>query len=84
MPMKKVAISLPEGVLETVDEMAARRGMSRSHVIATILSKLARAKHDRDITARIDALLDDETIRVEQKNAADEFLQMSRWPREKW
>ncbi len=84
MPMKKIAISLPEPVLETVDRLATRRGESRSHVIATILSKVARAKRDRDITAQIDALLADKSITAEQKLTADEFLRMSPWPREKW
>ena len=84
MPMKKVAISLPEPVLETVDQLAARRGESRSHVIATILSRVARAKRERDITARIDALFADETIVTEQKRTADEFLRVSSWPRETW
>ena len=84
MPMKKIAISLPEPVLETVDRLATRRGESRSHVIATILSRVARAKRDRDITAQIDALLADKSIAAEQKLTADEFLRMSPRPREKW
>ena len=84
MPMKKVAISLPEPVLETVDQLAARRGESRSRVIATILSRVARLKRDRDITARIDALFADKTIVAEQKRTADEFLRVSSWPKEKW
>ncbi len=84
MPMKKVAISLPEPVLATVDRLATRRGESRSHLIATILSRVARAKRDRDITAQIDALLADKSIAAEQKLTTDEFLRMSPWPREKW
>ena len=84
MPMRKIAISLPEPVLDTVDELAARRGESRSSVIATILSRLARVKRERDITARIDALLSDESIAAEQKRTADEFLRMSPWRKERW
>ncbi len=84
MPMKKVAISLPEPVLETVDRLATRRRESRSHLIATILSRVARAKRDRDITAQIDALLADKSITAEQKLTADQFLRISPWPREKW
>jgi len=80
--MKKVAISLPEPVLEAVDRLAARRGESRSHVIATILSRVAHVKRDRDMTAQIDALFADETIVVEQKRTADEFLRVSPWTRE--
>ena len=84
MPMKKVAISLPEPVLKTVDQLAARRGESRSRVIAAILSRVARVKRDRDITAEIDALFADETMVAEQKRTADEFLRMSPWTREEW
>ncbi|HEY5572734.1 MAG TPA: ribbon-helix-helix protein, CopG family [Anaerolineales bacterium] len=84
MPMRKIAISLPEPVLDTVDELASRRGESRSRVIATILSRLARVKRERDITARIDALLSDESIAAEQKRTTDEFLRMSPWRKERW
>ncbi len=84
MAMKKIAISLPEPVLKTVDELASRRHESRSRVISTILSRVARSKRDRDITARIDALLSDEKMAVEQKRTADDFLRGSPWPQEKW
>ncbi|MBI3796025.1 MAG: ribbon-helix-helix protein, CopG family [Deltaproteobacteria bacterium] len=77
MPMKKVAISLPEPVLKTVDQLAARRGESRSRVIATILSRVTQVKRDREIIAQINALFTDETIATEQKRTADKFLRMS-------
>jgi len=57
MAMKKIAISLPGAVLERVDKLAASRGESRSHLIATVLDRVSRVKHDHDITAQIDALL---------------------------
>jgi metal-responsive CopG/Arc/MetJ family transcriptional regulator len=82
--MKKIAISLPEPVLERVDQLAASRGESRSHLIATVLNRVARAKRDRDITAQIDALLADSKITAEQKTTADHFLRISPWPRGKW
>ena len=84
MTMKKIAISLPEPVLERVDKLAASRGESRSHLIATVLDRVARAKRDRDVTAEIDALLADGTIAAEQKGTANEFLRVSPWLREKW
>jgi metal-responsive CopG/Arc/MetJ family transcriptional regulator len=84
MAMKKIAISLPGPVLERVDRLAASRGESRSHLIATVLDRVARAKHDRDITAQIDALFTEDKIRAEQKATADEFLRMSSWPKRKW
>ena len=82
--MKKIAISLPEPVLERVDRLAASRGESRSQLIATVLDRVARAKRDRDITAEIDALLADGTIAAEQKATANEFLRMSPWLKGKW
>lgn len=84
MAMKKIAISLPELVLETVDRLAASRGESRSHLIATVLERVAQVKRDRDITAQIDALFTDPAIANEQKAAADEFLRISPWRRGKW
>ena len=35
MAMKKIALSLPQPVLEQVDRLAASPGESRSHLIAT-------------------------------------------------
>jgi metal-responsive CopG/Arc/MetJ family transcriptional regulator len=84
MAMKKIAISLPEPVLERVDKLAASRGESRSHLIATVLDRVTRAKRDRDVTARIDEILADGTLAAEQKATADEFLRMSPWPKGKW
>lgn len=84
MPMKKIAISLPIAVLETVDYLAEQRGESRSHVIATLLSRVARIKRDRDLTRQLDALFADDTVREEQKRTADRFLQLGTWTEEKW
>ena len=84
MAMKKIAISLPEPVLERVDRLAASRGESRSRLIATVLDRVGRAKRNRDITVQIDTLLADGTIAAEQKATANEFLRMSPWPRGKW
>jgi metal-responsive CopG/Arc/MetJ family transcriptional regulator len=84
MPVKKVAISLLEPVLEAVDELAARRGESRSHLITTILSRVARAKRDRDITKQINVLFADEEIAAEQKRTADELLRSSPWHDQTW
>lgn len=83
MPMKKVAISLPEPVLETVDRLAAEQGASRSRVISAILSRVARGKRDRDITAAVDALFADPRVAAEQKRTADRFLRVSPWTRTK-
>lgn len=79
MPMKKIAISVPEPVLKFVDQIARDRRESRSRVIATILSRLAQLKRDRDITAQIDVLFADGKIVADQKRTADNFLRVSSW-----
>lgn len=84
MPMRKIAISLPEPVLKTVDQLAAQRKESRSRVIATLLSRLTRAKRDRDIARQIDALFAEEEVIAEQKRTADEFLRIRQWTDENW
>ena len=82
--MKKIAVSLPETVLATVNQLAERRGESRSHLIATILERVAGAKRDRDITTQINALFADEGMSKEQQQTANAFLRMSPWSKEKW
>lgn len=84
MAMRKIAISLPEPVLKRVDRLAASRGESRSHLIATVLDRVARAKRDHDIIAQVDKLFADETILSEQTNTSNQFLGISSWPAEKW
>jgi len=84
MAMRKIAISLPEPVLKRVDQLAASRGESRSHLIATVLDRVARAKRDRDIITQIDRLFADDEILKEQKITSKQFLRISPWPAEKW
>ena len=84
MPMRKVAVSLPEPVLKTIDQLAARRRESRSRVITTLLTRFARVKRDRAIARQIDTLFADEAIVAEQKRTADELLRISPWTQEKW
>ena len=84
MAIKKITISLPKPVLQRVDKLAASRGESRSHLIVTVLDRVARAKHDHDIIAQIDALFTDEILVAEQKATSKDFLRMSPWRAGKW
>ena len=79
----RVAVSLPQPVINAVDELAEQRGESRSHFIASLLARVASAKRDREIRAEIDALFADPTVRAEQKDTADAFLGASPWQLEK-
>lgn len=73
MPAKKFAISVPQEVMREVDRAAARRGISRSRFIGDVLRKVARARSDREITRRIDAVLSDPEVAAEQRSTARAF-----------
>ena len=79
----RVAVLLPQPVVNAVDELAEQRGESRSHFIASLLARVASAKRDREIRAEIDALFADPTVRAEQKDTAEAFIRVSPWQREK-
>ena len=56
MPVRKIAISLPEDVLAQVDRLAQRTKTTRSGCIARVLSEVSRLKTQAEITERINLL----------------------------
>lgn len=70
MPVKKIAISVPEEVVEQVDSAAAERGMTRSAYISWALRRIARARSDAEITRRVDAFFSDPALDEEQRETA--------------
>ncbi|MBX3274153.1 MAG: ribbon-helix-helix protein, CopG family [Sandaracinaceae bacterium] len=75
MPVKKIAISVPEDVARQVDEAAAARGVTRSRFITDVLRTAARARTDAEITRRLDELFADETVTREQRETARDYQQ---------
>lgn len=73
MPVTKFAISVPEDVMRRVDRAAARRGITRSRFISTILALAADTQRDAEIRERVDALFADPEIAREQSRAARRF-----------
>lgn len=71
MPVKKIAISVPEDVVRVVDRVAAERGLTRSRFISNVLREVARARSDAEITRRIDRLLSDSALALEQVAEAE-------------
>lgn len=84
MAMRKIAISIPEVVLESVDELAERRGQSRSGMISAILARVTAVKRDREVTAAINAVFDDERVRDQQEQIADSFRLLGGWGDDQW
>ncbi len=71
--VRKIAISVPEGVLREVDRAARARGMTRSGFISSALARIARARRDAEITRRIDEILADPEIPRDQVETARAF-----------
>lgn len=80
MPLQKTAIAVPADVLRAVDDLARARGVSRSALITRILRAALRAKRDREITARLDALFADDAVRAEQRAGVVDVD----WTPERW
>jgi metal-responsive CopG/Arc/MetJ family transcriptional regulator len=70
MGAKKLAISLPEDVLDQVDRAAEELELTRSGYIARVLTHVARARTDAEIRSRVDALFSDPDIVREQRETA--------------
>jgi metal-responsive CopG/Arc/MetJ family transcriptional regulator len=74
MRARKIAISVPAGVLAQVDRAAAERGDSRSGYISRVLAAVARARTDAAVTRAVNALFADPEVDAEQRETARAFL----------
>ncbi len=70
MAVKKIAISVPEDVLDQVDRASAESGENRSRFISRMLMLLAKARSELEISRRINAVFADPEIRKEQAETA--------------
>jgi len=52
----KTAISLPDDLFASAEALAARLGVSRSHLFATALAEFLAKHQGRKVTARLDAV----------------------------
>ena len=73
MNTKKIAITVPEDLVVTIDVLSREKGVSRSKFITDILKdKISKDNNDR-IKAVYDHVFSDETIAKEQLATAREF-----------
>jgi metal-responsive CopG/Arc/MetJ family transcriptional regulator len=82
MARHKTAIAIPEDLLAEVDAAARQRNESRSAFITRVLQAAVRARRDRDITRRLDALFADPAVPLEHDGSdelADLVLGDERW-----
>lgn len=82
MARHRTAIAIPEDLLAEVDAAARQRNESRSAFITRVLQAAIRARRDRDITRRLDALFADPAVPREHDGSdelADLVLGDERW-----
>lgn len=70
MRAKKIAISVPEDVLDDVDRAARRRSTTRSGFITQLLIVAAAASRDAEVERRIRAFFADGAVAKETKREA--------------
>lgn len=76
MAVKKLAISVPEDVIDEVDRAAAERGVTRSRFITDLLRVAARARSDAEITRRLNRIFSDPGIAAEQRRTARDLARV--------
>jgi hypothetical protein len=84
MAVKKIAISLPETVVEAVDRLAAQHHLARSTFIARVLERVAARARDEDLRTAVDRLFEDGDIAAEQSRTAEQFGSVADWPEAAW
>jgi len=80
MPMK-TAISLPNDVFESADELAQRLGVSRSELYATAVAEYLAKFRSEDITARLNEVYADQDsgLSPEIRRAQAKSIGKSEW-----
>lgn len=78
MAVRKIAISVPEDVLQQVDRLARRSKTTRSALITRVLKEVSRASNEKEITDRINSLFEDAELADEQQQTSEIFLHSPR------
>ncbi len=85
MPLRKTAIALPPELLMELDRMARVRRKSRNRFITQVLEEAVRARHDAEVTRRLDELFADPELSREQVSEAAAFdIVGTDWSDESW
>lgn len=85
MVRAKIAITIPQEVLVSVDEAAKRSGETRSGFISRVLRAAVKARNDAEITRRLNQVFTDPSVADEQLGVAEDFdAAGSDWSDESW
>ncbi|MBP9888189.1 MAG: hypothetical protein KBF93_17965 [Leptospiraceae bacterium] len=70
MPQVKIAISIPQDILKTVDKLSKEKNVSRSAYISNVLQLVSTKSKESEILNRINLLFSDPKIQKEQKKTS--------------
>lgn len=77
----KVALSIPDELFESAENLGKRMGVSRSRLYATALADFVAKHQSRKVTARLDAVYAAQDSRLD---ATTRRLQARSLPRDSW
>jgi hypothetical protein len=81
----KIAVTVPEDVVEAVDAAAREKGMSRSGFISRVLRTAMKAKSDAEVTRKLDEIFTDPDAAADQLRIANELDRAGTdWSDESW
>ena len=77
----KIAISVPDDLFDTADQLADRLGLSRSELYARAVAEYLARHRDHDVTARLNEVLSDEPGGVDPaiRSAQGRSVGLSDW-----
>ena len=77
----KIAISLPDDLFESADELAERMGVSRSELYARAVAEYLAKHRDEDVTAKLNEVFGEEASGLDTplKKAQSRSVSSSEW-----
>jgi len=68
MHTQKIAITIPQDIVTSIDKISRQKGLSRSKLISTILQEKIMSEMKKQVRDEYDRIFSDESIREEQLN----------------
>jgi hypothetical protein len=68
MHTQKIAITIPQDIVASIDKISRQKGLSRSKLISTILKEKIMSEKKKQVRDEYDRIFSDESIREEQLN----------------
>ena len=77
----KIAISLPDDLFESADELAERMGVSRSELYARAVAEYLAKHRNEDVTAKLNEVFGEETSGIDAplRKAQSRSVSSSEW-----